>query len=247
MNTDARELFAECFDTNEDEINIIFDYAENHGHIDMLYLDGTAVNMICQSVLNANGLDILYLFACCTKKEYRNKGLFRKQLDFVIGNKPAMLIPENESLVPMYEALGFSPIYHLEAEITGEGTAEEFDGSIDELYEIYKSSNPSPKKDFHFFESTVKAFLSDWGRILRYNGTVMLASLTRVTEIYAKSAQEAIVAAKHFRNGSYKVLLPLAFKHELEKQSIKHETKLLAMVKNINLQADEIHINNLFN
>ncbi len=248
MNADAKELFAECFEATQEEADIIMGYAEKHGHIDILYQDGTAVNMICQSTLSADGNGILYLFACCTKKEHRKKGLFRKQLDSIIGNRRAMLIPENESLFPMYEGLGFSPIYHLEAEIAGNCTAEGFDGIIDELYEIYKKSFPTPKKDLYLFESTIKAFLLYGGKIMRYKSTAMLVSDGKITDIYASDENAAVEAAINCLDGNYKAIFPYSCREMLDRQGIKYDIKSLALSKNVGkAQAEQIYINNLFN
>lgn len=242
---EALNLFIGCFPESGDETAIILDYAAKHGKIHILNKNGVAANMVCTANISDKGFNAQYIFAAGTKPEYRNKGLFRKHLEDIIGNSPALLIPENESLFPMYEKLGFRRIYCLEADTNGDGSAINFTGDINELYEIYKSSYQFPKKDIALFEATVTAHLIYGGEIKIKNGSAVLISDGNAVDIFAINPKNAVEAAKRANYGKYKAILPLICAKELEAQNIHYRKKSIAMGKNI--ENAEIYLNTLFN
>lgn len=242
---EAKRLFLECFDSDEEEADIILGYAAEFGKIDTLYRNGEAVNMVCSTKIIDNDFRSDYIFAVCTKPNYRKQGFFRKQLDVLFGDSPVVLIPENESLIPFYLRLGFEPIYVTEADINGSGQAKEFTGDIKTLYNNYKSSIQFPKKDINLFEASIKAHISYGGIIKCINNSAILIIDGRVTDVYAPNESEALNAAKSALNGKYKAIFPLSCSDVLNKHGIEYSKKCIAMGKD--LRHTDLYINNLFN
>lgn len=239
------ELFKQCFDTSDAETEIIMGYAERHGKIHFIYDGKTAVNMICVAPLEFQGFTAQYIFAVCTKSEYRRQGLFRKHLEAVVGDSPALLIPENKTLTAMYEKLGFSPIAYLEAEISAKGGAEEFNGTIEELYRIYKRCNQSPKKDFELFKATVNAHLHYGGKIFTVEDCAMFICEDIITDIFASTTEKIIRTAFSAKIGQYKAILPLDAQEILKSNGINCKDISIVMAKN--MPNPQIYINTLFN
>lgn len=240
---DALDIYRECFELCGGDDELILGFAAKHGKIHIKYENGTAVNMICEAEMGDSGF--CYIFACATPKGFRKKGIFRRHTDEVIGNRPAILIPESEELFAVYTRLGFVPIYHLETE--SEGSCEElpdFEGDIAEMYGIYKSSCACPEKGYELFAASVKAFFAYGGKAKLADGVPMLVRNGVATEIFAPDAERALSAAKACK----RACLPLRFSEKLDEHGIKYEKKCIAMAKNIPPEAvQKIYINNLFN
>ncbi len=248
QSTDAKKLFSVCFDTDEKEAEIIIGFAEKHGSIHIKRAENEAVNMICSCEITDGDFKADYLFACCTKPEFRNLGLFKKHLFEVIGDKSAVLLPENESLFPFYERLGFSPIYHLEVTTDAFDGAKEVSVSLETLFKTYQSSILFPKKDFSAFSSTVSAFLHYGGVIKEKNGVFFTVIGDRITEIFAESEEEIVSLLKNSKSGRQKLMLPQGFKELLSENKIEFTKNAVAMAKNLSpSQIEKIYLNNLFN
>lgn len=243
MNREALALFLECFPESGKEAEMILKYAEEYGQLHILKQDGIAVNMLCTAYLKDIGAE--YIFAAGTKPECRKKGFFRRHLEETVGKRPAVLIPETESLFPMYERLGFSPIYAFEADINGDGSGKEFDGTPEELYEIYNSSAQFPKKDFPLFRATLNTHICCGGKIRTKNGVAILTYNGNAVDIFAPDGKSAVEAAKSADIGQYKAIFPIDFEEELKKQGINYRKKSIAMGKN--LENAKIYLNTLFN
>lgn len=242
IKDEVKELFVECFSDTANEADIILGFAESHGQIFEKRINGELVNIICTAQVFER-LPIEYVFACGTKKEFRGRGIFKEQLNKAIGNKPAILIPENESLFKMYEGMGFEPIYCLEADFGGSG-ASACEISADELYSQYKNCCLFPKKSFNAFNASFSAFLSYKNTVTKHKNAVMLMQGETASEIFAPNEEDMLFAASRCK----KALLPLNMSDKLEKLHIKYRKKKLAAAKNLPYEVtNDLFINNLFN
>ena len=241
---EAERLYRESFTVYGNEPGIILEYAERYGRIHFIEHENQIAGMICTAHLRDGDFAAEYIFAACISAGHRGKGLFRKTLDEIFGSEPSVLIPENDGLFSMYEKMGYTPIFCLEAEMFGENTSEEFNGSSDELYEIYKSSFQFPKKDICLFKAAIKAHLAYGGEIKRFENSVVLVYGGNAVDIFSPTLKEAVSSAKSCR-GNYKALLPLECADALKRENIDFSKKKIAMSKNI-LNTD-IYINTLFN
>ncbi len=248
VSQEAKTLFLECFDSKEDDAETVLGFASEFGRVSLRYAKNKAASMICSAEIKDGDFRADYIFACCTSPEFRNRGLFKAHLDEIVGEKPVILIPERDELFKMYEHLGFEPIYHLEAEFFGNRNATDLHRNVTEIFSLYQNSNVFPKKSKALFDASLKAFLSYGGEIKEKDGTVMLVNGRTVTEIFAKTEENAINAAKDCFDGRFLVMFPLSFEAALKNQNIKYEKKSIAMAKNLNpLQLSQIYFNNLFN
>ena len=244
IKPEIKELFIECFPDTIKEADIILEYVEKHGRIHCEYSSDTLVNIICTSSVNDKSVYFEYIFACGTKKEARGRGIFKRKLLEVIGNKPALLIPENDSLIPMYESLGFTPIYCIKADFGVRKSYSVQEIGIEELYNAYTQSACLPKKNFSLFEASMRAFLSYGNKILREENGFLLMEGETATEIFAKSKEEMLLLAR----GCKSALLPLCLEDEIKQLNIPHSKKCFAMAKGIKHENfDDFYINNLFN
>ncbi len=241
---EAINLYRECFAVYSDEAETILSYAERYGRICPIEQDGKTAGMICLTRISDGEFEAEYIFAACVTPEHREKGLFRKNLETLIGEKPSLLIPENESLFPMYEKLGYKPIYCLEADIEGENTAVDFGGTVDELYEIYKSSFQFPKKDIALFKAVIGAHLAYGGKIKRLGDCIALIFQGNAVDIFAPTAKNALRMANSLY-GRYKAIFPLECEAVLRGAGAIFGKKRIAMAKNI--PQTNIYINTLFN
>lgn len=242
--TEAERLYRKSFAVYSDEPEIILGFAEKHGNISLIKQDGATAGMICTADIRDGDFSAQYIFAACISPEYRGKGLFRKHLNELCESKPTILIPENEDLFSMYEHLGFVDVVCLEADIDGENTAEDFDGTFDELYEIYKSSFQFPKKDSSLFKAAIKAHLAYGGEIKRQGASAILVFNGNAVDIFSPTADLAVSSAKSLI-GRYKAVFPLECANALNDAGIAFSEKKIAMAKNI--LNTNIYINTLFN
>ncbi len=242
---EAVALYRECFTVYGSEPEIIINHAYEQGKIHLFHENGQSVNMICASSITDGDFDAEYIFAVCTKPEYRGRGIFRKHLNEVIGDAPCVLIPENESLFGFYEKFGFTPLYSLEAEIEGEAQLSESNITPEGLYEIYKDCFQFPKKPKALFIASLKAHLEYGGRIFADGKSAVLTYENAITDIYAPSEKEALAVSKRVFDGKYKALFPLECMETLDSQNIIYEKKKTAMARNIN--SPKAYINTLFN
>lgn len=242
---DALALYRECFTVYGNEPEIIIKHAYEHGDIRLYRENGRAVNMICTSRITDGELDAEYIFAVCTKPEYRKRGIFTKHLDAVIGNKACILIPENESLFDFYERFGFSAIYALEAEIEGNKELPETDITAEEIYGIYKNCFQFPKKPKELFIASVNAHLEYGGKIFTDGKSAVLTYENGITDIYAPTEEDAVSVSKKVFDGKAKAIFPLGCENILNNYKFKYVKKKTAMVKNIKMP--NLYINTLFN
>lgn len=242
---EACALYRECFTVYGNEPEIIISHAHRHGGINLYRENGRAVNMICTSRITDGELDAEYIFAVCTKPEYRNRGIFSKQLDTVIGNKACVLIPENESLFSFYERFGFSAIYALEAEIEGNKELPETDMIAEEIYGIYKNCFHFPKKPKELFIASVNAHIEYGGKIFTDGKSAVLTYENNITDIYAPTEEDAVSVSKRVFDGKYKAIFPLGCEKTLNAYNISYAKKKTAMIKNIKMP--NLYINTLFN
>jgi GNAT superfamily N-acetyltransferase len=238
-------LYRECFTVYGDEPKIIIEHACKHGKIFLYFENRQALNMICTSTISDGDFEAEYIFAVCTKPEYRKKGIFRKRLEEVIGDAPCILIPENDSLFAFYERFGFSPIYTLEAEFEGNSTYKKTEITPEEIYCIYKNCFQFPKKPQKLFVASLKAHIEYGGKIFTDGKSAVLVYDGGITDIYATTPETAIEVAKSFCDGKQKVTLPLECENLLISQNIKYEKKKTAMGRN--LHSHDVYINTLFN
>ncbi len=242
---EAVTLYRECFTIHGNEPEIIINHAYEQGKIHIYRENAQAVNMICASSITDGDFDAEYIFAVCTKPEYRGRGIFRNHLKEVIGDNPCVLIPENESLFAFYEKLGFTPLYSLEAEIEGKAQLSESNMTPEELYGIYKDCFQFPKKPKDLFITSIKVHLEYGGRIFTDGTSAVLTYENAITDIYAPSEKEALAVSKRVFDGKYKALFPLECMETLDSQNIIYEKKKTAMARN--LDSPEAYINTLFN
>ncbi len=238
-------LYRECFTVYGDEPEIIIKHAHYHGDIFLYFQERRAVNMICTSRIIDGDFDAEYIFAVCTKPEYRNRGIFRKRLEEVIGDTPCVLIPENESLYAFYERLGFSPVYALEAEIEGEKELSEGIITPEELYGIYRKCFQFPKKPQKLFIASLKTHIEYGGKLFTDGKSAVLTYGDSITDIYAPTPEDALGISKRVFDGKKKAIFPLDCEALLKARSINYENKKTAMVRNIS--TPNIYINTLFN
>lgn len=244
---EAKDLFLDCFDSDENEAEIILSFAHAFGEISLSYLENEPANMICRTEIGCGGFTADYIFACCTEPKFRNKGIFSRRLIDAVGDKTAFLIPERKELFSFYQKLGFEPIIHLEAEFFGIGCAKDVN-DVSCLYDKYAESEAFPRKSKPLFEATLKAFLAYGGRIKEKDGVFMLVRDNVVTEFFGKSKSLAIDAVENCLDGCFTVLMPASFEEQLKSKGVKYEKKSIAMAKNIDpSQMPQIYLNNLFN
>lgn len=244
----AKQLFIECFDTDEKETEIIVGFAKNHGKIHLKRFGNEIANLICVCEITDGDFFADYLFGCCTKKDFRNKGLFKSHLFEVIGDKSAVLIPENENLFAFYEGLGFSEITHLEVMTNAFDGAKVSNLSAEELFSVYKKSDIFPKKDFQTFSATLCAFLHYGGAVKEKDGVFATVIDGKITEIYSESKEKTLSLLKTSFEGNQKLLLPQTYEEALSENKIKFTKKAIAMAKNISPSLmKKIYVNNLFN
>lgn len=241
----AKELYFSCFSTDEVEAELILDFAYRHGQISFLKQEGREAGMICTCGLEDGDFSALYVFAACVEKKFRGRGLFRELLHETTRDRAAVLIPQTQELFLMYGHLGFLPIFHLETVIDGGGEAVPFEGTPEELYRIYQSSDCFPKKSRPLFEASVSAFLHYGGRVMAVGGTVFLLNEGRVSEVFAKDPYEAVACLKKGVGMGVKAMFPLRYGQALTKMGLEYEKNAIAMCKDID--CSKIYINNLFN
>ena len=235
-------LFCECFPDTVNEAEIILGLAEKQGKIHKTHINGVLASVICTSPIKDRDFCAEYIFACGTKPEFRGKGLFRNQLDKVIGEKAAILIPENEGLFAMYERLGFKTVYCLKAHFGGSGIF--CSATAEEAISACENACLFPKKSGLMLEAATKAFLSYGNEIKKCGDAVLLMQDGVATEIFAKSESEMLSAARACETA----LLPLSMQSLLDRENIKYEITKLASAKNIPDEVlQRIFINNLFN
>ncbi len=243
IGKEIKSLFAECFPDTLNEMDIILGFAKQHGEIHEAFIGNELANIVCTAKVFADLPEAEYVFACGTSKKHRGIGIFKKRLNEIIGEKCAILIPENESLFGMYEKLGFESIYCCQAFFGGRG-AKDCESSTQELYKAYESSCLYPKKSISAFEATLRAFRSYGNTVKTANGVPVLVQGNTACEIFAQNEEAMLSAASCFETA----LLPLAFADLLERRGIKYEKTKLASAKNLpEGTAERMFINNLFN
>ena len=238
-------LYRECFTVYGDEPKIIIEHACKHGKIFLYFENRQAVNMICTSTISDGDFEAEYIFAVCTKPEYRGKGIFRKRLEEVIGDAPCVLIPENESLFAFYEKLGFSPIYSLEAELEGKSTLQTVEITAEEVYGIYKNCFQFPKKPQKLFIASLNAHIEYGGKIFTDGKSAVLVYDGNITDVYAPTPEDALDLTSRIFDGKYKAVFPLECEGILVSRNINYGKKKTAMGRN--LRSHDIYINTLFN
>ncbi len=241
----AKELYRDCFSNDETESDIILDFAFSYGKVRLLREEEQEAGMICHCDLSDGDFSAKYIFAACVKKEFRGRGFFRGFLEKTIGNGGAILIPQTRDLFFMYEKLGFTPVFHLETVIDGQGKGVPFCGSTDELYAVYKKSDLFPKKSRPLFDACISAFLHYGGRIMKSEECVYLLDGNRVSEVFAKKPSEAVEGLKKGVSGGVCAMLPVFYADALADNGYKYTKNAISMSKNVD--CSKIYINNLFN
>ena len=242
----AKSLFSDCFPTDPREADIILDFANRFGSILLKEQDRQIANMICSCDITDGDFSASYLFACCTKQEFRSLGIFKEQLS-TFSDKPIFLIPESDSLHAFYERLGFSPIKHLTVTTDGFDDFSDVNPDRDELFAAYIESIAYPKKDFNLFSATLDAFYHYGGRVLVKNGVFITVIGDEIREVFADSFDKIIAILKKSSVGNKKLLLPYHLKDRLIQNGIEFSENTLAMARNLPSQMNKIYINNLFN
>ena len=101
------DIWREAFGDSEEEI--LF-FADNVKDAECLgfYSDGVLASMMYVVRCSINGVDSNYIYAACTLKEYRSKGLMTELLSYAESAYSSLcLIPANEGLVEYYALRGF--------------------------------------------------------------------------------------------------------------------------------------------
>ena len=167
-----KELWAETFGDSDNVINNFFEKTAKTQNIFCVFHEGKPVSVLyaIDSVIALDGKEYkaYYVYAVCTKKEYRGmglmKGLFR-ELEKVAQNRGVsylFLVPAEESLFGMYEKIGFKVgftykeqlLNSFSCEITEEVKALSFNE-----YKAYRNSDislPSAILNEEGFESFYK-------------------------------------------------------------------------------------------
>lgn len=165
-----KDLFCVSFGESSLLADEIIGYASEYGEIHYLTEDGKPVSMLCLATLEDG---TKYLFAVATSPDFRNKGLFCKNLSEAVNDNDKILcIPENKKLFSLYQKLGFNQVGFVLNVFTrspGNGSLKKLSTTspdLDTLYDIYKSSSFFPKKPKELFESTIRCHILYGGHII---------------------------------------------------------------------------------
>lgn len=109
------ELWQEAFGDSRDEIVFFLDNAVNLQCL-VYYDKSIPVSMMFLIDCKANDLQAKYIYAACTKSEYRKQGLMSKLLSWCKDNLnvPVCLIPANAHLVDYYISNGLNIKFNIQ-------------------------------------------------------------------------------------------------------------------------------------
>ena len=247
----ANALYRFSFDADENDANEILGFARKHGEIYYLFDGDRITSMLCLCTLEGG---IKYLFAVATHPNYRNQGLFRKNLLLSTRSEDNIVcIPEDSSLFPFYEKLGFTRFGSiLQVKSDGDGTfldqrTDVVD--IDQLYAIYKSSALYPHKTAELFASTINYHILYKGTIITDGSFYALANGNNIRELCLPAGEEDRLPEliKKLSNGKNTVTLPAFFLPILKNNNIFCRRKKLFALKSDTLNTNNLYINILYN
>lgn len=256
MKSDAeyeklKELYRLSFEADEKDAQTVLGFARKYGEIHYLSDGDKITTMLCLCALE-DGLK--YLFAVATHPNYRNQGLFRKNLKQAVKNGDDIVcIPEKPSLFPLYEKLGFNKFGGvLQIKFAGNGGLLEKrtnSADMDILYKIYQSSPLYPHKTKELFFSTIQYHLLYKGTIITDGSFYALADGKNIIELCLAAGKEERLPAliEELSDGTNTVLLPAAYLPILEKNRILCERKRMFALKSDTLDANKLYINILYN
>jgi ribosomal protein S18 acetylase RimI-like enzyme len=244
-------LYRFCFDADQNDADEILGFARRHGEVHYLFDGDRITSMLCLCTLE-NGLK--YLFAVATHPDYRNQGLFRKNLLLSTRSEDDIVcIPEDSSLFPFYEKLGFTRFGSvLQVKSDGNGTLlsqKNNAADIDKLYEIYKSSALYPHKTAELFASTIKYHILYKGTIITDGSFYALADGHNIKELCLPTGEEDRLPelVKKLSNGKNTITLPAFFHPIFAKNNIFCRRKKLFALKSDTLNTNNLYINILYN
>ncbi|HAN20221.1 MAG: hypothetical protein A2Y15_09710 [Clostridiales bacterium GWF2_36_10] len=249
-----KALFTECFGEGDVLAEEILGYARDFGEIHYLIEDGKIVTMLCLAGLETG---LKYLFAVATSPEYRKRGLFAKNLSLsVTENERIVCIPENKTLFPLYDKVGFIKHgYVLQANIVGDGSLlqKTTDIDLDKLYEIYKNSSFFPKKPKELFFSTIRCHLLYGGTIINDKNFYALISKSSgksiINELCVITIDEQRIPEliKGCTVGETTINLPIKFISLLKENGIKYRNRKIFALKSEKFENNQFYINILYN
>jgi len=137
---DCIELWIEIFGDDEEYIHRFYNSFDTGGNIFTEYDGNILCGMVNRVPIKYGNHTGGYIYAACTRPEYRGKGIFRRLLTAAEADMDfMMLIPAEPELYEMYHKLGYDrtaySIYPAEVEMNGFTTP--FNGDLKELYRIY--------------------------------------------------------------------------------------------------------------
>jgi Acetyltransferases len=133
------KLWMEIFGDSEDFIRRFYD--SFGGDVFTEYDGDTLIGMVNRVPIRYGRHDGGYIYAACTRPEYRGCGIFRRLItEAETGMDFMMLIPAEPDLYAMYRKLGYNgtgySVYPYESTASGTFTTP-FDGDFHKLYRIY--------------------------------------------------------------------------------------------------------------
>lgn len=236
---------------DEKDADEILGYAREHGEVHYLYDGEWITSMLCLCKLEDG---IKYLFAVATHPVYRNQGLFKKNLLLATKYEDKIVcIPEDISLFPLYEKLGFTRFGGvLQVKSDGDGSllAKRTDtADLDELYRIYKSSPLYPHKPKELFLSTIRYHLLYKGTVITDGSFYALADRSDIIELCLPAGKEEklLELIKALSDGTNKILLPEKYRDILKKNHIPYRRRKIFALKSDILDPNDLYVNILYN
>ncbi len=107
-----KKIWKECFDDSDEGINYFFDNRFNDKNTLIWEEKGLPVSMLvllpATVYYDDNYIDIKYIYAVSTLKEYRNKGFSSKLLEYANSMYETVLIPAESELFDFYKNRGYN-------------------------------------------------------------------------------------------------------------------------------------------
>ncbi len=106
--SDIIELWQEAFGDSFDDIDFFIKNVKNARCL-AFYDEDNIISMFYLVECTHNGKPGEYIYAACTKNEFRKKGIMSELLNYAKNNSKdfVCLIPANENLVEYYKSRGF--------------------------------------------------------------------------------------------------------------------------------------------
>jgi Predicted acetyltransferase involved in intracellular survival and related acetyltransferases len=203
----------EIFGDGEDYIRRF--YESFNGNVFTEYDGDILCGMVNRVPINYGSHIGGYIYAACTRPEYRGKGIFRRLLiEAETDMKFMMLIPAEPELYDMYRKLGYDRTAYSKypAEVEMNGFAAPFNGDFKELYRIYLENLGENEfiKPYDIFVLSVYDFAKKGMIYLNDDNGFMIyetngKNIIKIYDIYCKNFELYDTINEH-ESGVYRIL-----------------------------------------